>query len=186
MSFSEFDAWFADYLGQSPFEVQRLLGDKTAVRFLIAWSLFETSCFGGFAKERDLEVVSKHITEVQRLDVGPLVPILEGFHARYQDKKLLANLMHDHTRPDLRSLLERPVHSLSNWEKVFFLVAVVYRYRNNIFHGTKGVESWLQFKPQIELCTQVMQALVQQTSTAERRRVEDRDHNSVSACKGQH
>jgi hypothetical protein len=160
MSYSDFDKWFANYLGQSPQQVERLLGDKTAVRFLIAWSLLETSCFHGFARGSELKKHCRRIGEDEGFDPSSLTPILECFHARYQDGRLHANLMHDNTYPDIKPLLNRPVVSLSNVERVFFLVSVVYRYRNNIFHGSKGVGSWLQFKPQIEQCTQVMQALI--------------------------
>ena len=164
MSSSDFDTWFADYLKQSPIQVERLLEDKTAVRFLIAWSLLETSCFHGFAMEKKLDEHCRRIVDDEGFNSLLLKPILKHFHTRYQDKQLHANLMHGHKRPDIKPLLDRPVDSLSNFERVFFLVSVVYRYRNNIFHGSKGVESWLRFKPQIEQCTQVMQVLITHVS----------------------
>jgi hypothetical protein len=160
MSYSGFDTWFADYLGQTPQQVELLLTDKTAVRFLIAWSLMETSCFHGYARGKELEKHCRRIVNCEGFDPSPLTPILEYFHARYQNKKLFANLMHGNTNPDIKPLRSRDIVSLSNIERVFFLVSVVYRYRNNIFHGSKGVQSWLQFTPQIEQCTLVMQALI--------------------------
>lgn len=36
---------------------------------------------------------------------------------------------------------------------------IVYRYRNNMFHGNKGLESWLQFEEQIKDCITVMKKL---------------------------
>ena len=47
------------------------------------------------------------------------------------------------------------------------LLVVVYRFRNNIFHGNKGVDSWLQYRPQIEKCTNVMQHLITLRATAQ-------------------
>jgi len=38
--------------------------------------------------------------------------------------------------------------------------------RNNIFHGNKGVESWLQFAEQIEMCQGVMQKLIDTSTIA--------------------
>ena len=58
------------------------------------------------------------------------------------------------------ALIKKSFTELSTADKLFFLVFVVYRYRNNIFHGNKGVQSWLQYRDQIRRCTQVMQALV--------------------------
>lgn len=62
MPVASFDQWFANYLGQDELQVERLLRDKTAARFLIAWSLFETSCFGGFAKAKNLETFAMDLT----------------------------------------------------------------------------------------------------------------------------
>lgn len=45
-------------------------------------------------------------------------------------------------------------------DMVFFVAFVVYRYRNNMFHGNKGIHSWLQYGEQIRLCTEAMQAFV--------------------------
>jgi len=173
MSSSDFDAWFADYLEQSQIQVEHLLRDKTAIRFLIAWSLLETSCFHGFAKGSELEKHCSRIAEDERFNPLPLIPILEHFHTRYQDEKLYANLMHKNNHPNIKSLLNRPVNALSNRESMFFLISVVYRYRNNIFHGSKGVGSWLKFKPQIEYCIQVMQALITHASQLTQQKVQD-------------
>jgi len=164
MSAADFDVWFATYLQQSPIQVERLLHDKTAVRFLIAWSLVETSCFHGFAKGKDLAKHCRRISEEEGFCSSSLMPILKHFHERYQDKTLYANLMHGNSNPDIKPLLSRTVESLSEAESLYFLVSVVYRYRNNIFHGSKGVASWLKFKPQIEHCIQIMQALITHAS----------------------
>lgn len=160
MSSADFDGWFAGYLGQSPIQVERLLRDKTAVRFLIAWSLVEPRCFNGFATGKGLHEHCTRIVNEEGFNPSALIPIIEHFHARYQDKNLLANLMHDKMHPDIKSLLDRTVTSLTNAEKMFFVVSVVFRFRNNIFHGSKGVASWLAFKPHIEHCTKVMQTLI--------------------------
>jgi len=164
MPSSDFDSWFADYLSQSQDEIKRLLRDKAAVRFLIAWSLLETSCFHGFAKGRELKRHCRRIVEKEGFSPQPLMPIVKHFHDRYQDNKRYLNLMHGNRHPDMKPLLDRPVDSLSDVEQVHFAVSVVYRYRNNIFHGSKGVTSWLAYKPQINRCTQVMQALISHTA----------------------
>ena len=160
MPIGTFNRWFADYLAQSPLEVERLLCDRTAVQFLIAWSLLETGCFHGFAQGKELKSHCTRLVEVENFDAKVLAPIVAAFHSRYKNKKRYANLMHDHALPDIKDLLARPILSLSPLEKVFLVVSVIFRYRNNIFHGTKGVQSWLVFKPQIEQCIQAMQHLL--------------------------
>lgn len=34
-------------------------------------------------------------------------------------------------------------------QRIFFLAIVAYRFRNNMFHGNKGVQSWLLYTKQI-------------------------------------
>ena len=53
---------------------------------------------------------------------------------------------------------------LSESDMIFMLVFVIYRFRNNIFHGNKGVGSWLQYKEQIKWCFTVMQLLISLSS----------------------
>lgn len=173
MPSSDFDTWFANYLEQSQVQVEHLLRDKTAVRFLIAWSLLETSCFHGFAKGKELKKHCSRIVDSEGFYSFSLTPILNHFHARYQDEKLYANLMHGNSHPDIKSLLDHSVNSLSSVDRLFFLASVVYRYRNNIFHGSKGVGSWLKFKLQIEHCIKVMQVLITHASRQSQQKVQD-------------
>ena len=49
---------------------------------------------------------------------------------------------------------------------VFFLTFVVYRFRNNIFHGNKRVDAWLRFQPQIQDCIRVMQIMISHAAAA--------------------
>lgn len=161
MSVDPFDQWFANYLGQDTLHVERLLHDKAAIRFLIAWSLFETSCFGGFAKDNDIEDFAKDLVGTKGFQPSELMDAAKHFHERYQDENLYHNLIYvQKSYPQLESIRHKGFTSLSDFELVYFVIFVVYRYRNNIFHGNKGVASWLSFKPQIKLCIKVMQVLI--------------------------
>jgi hypothetical protein len=60
----------------------------------------------------------------------------------------------------MSSLLQQQFGSLGPHDLVFLVALVTYRYRNNMFHGNKGVRSWLQYKTQIGLCTNVVQSFV--------------------------
>ena len=154
-------------------EVARLLNEKIAVRFLIAWSLLESRLFDCDAKGNKLSDYCQRLVD-EEFDLVPLSTIIEHFYSRYQCKKLLSNLMHEDRKPNrklyckLKTLLEKPLDKLSNCEKVFLIVVVVYRYRNNIFHGSKSVESWLQFEEQIDYCIQIMQSLITHATEREK------------------
>jgi hypothetical protein len=160
MPVHSFDQWFANYLEQDASEVARLLTDKTAIRFLIAWSLFETSCFDREAKVENFEAFARNLVSTKGFHSGELRDAAIHFHERYQDKELYRNLMHQKEQPRLVSILSKDFESLSADEIVFFVIFVVFRFRNNIFHGNKGVASWLKFRDQIELCIKVMQTFI--------------------------
>ncbi|MDO8464205.1 MAG: hypothetical protein Q7S46_02990 [Gallionella sp.] len=157
MPVDDFDQWFANYLAQDASEVACLLNDKTATRFLIVWSIFETSCF---AKYKDIEDVAKYLVGTAGFQPSELMVAANHFHNRYQDKELYGNLMWKQKSPKLEAILSRGFAALSADEIAFLTIFVVYRYRNNIFHGNKGVASWLKFQDQIKLCIKVMQTLI--------------------------
>ena len=68
--------------------------------------------------------------------------------------------MHEQSSPKLAGVLSKAASAATKVERAFLTVFVVYRYRNNIFHGNKGVDSWLGYREQIDLCTEVMQSFI--------------------------
>jgi len=155
-----FVKWFASYLGQEDMQVTKLLRDKTATMFLIAWSIFESDCFSGSMEHKKIEDFAKRMAVNPNLNRLKLVDALKHFHNRYQEPKHYKNLMHQQKTEKLEKILAKNVSELSIEEQVFLLVVVVYRFRNNIFHGNKGVDSWLAFKTEIEHCITIMQELI--------------------------
>jgi hypothetical protein len=158
-----FDEWFADYLQQDQRQIDRLLCDKTATRFLIAWSLFESHCFEGFAKVNKLSAFATDIAKNNAFRKEDFLEPGRHFHSRYQDKRLHKNLMHRQSSKELDGILSQRFDDLGDHQLVFMLVLVVYRFRNNIFHGNKGVESWLKYTEQIGHCLRIMQSLLSLT-----------------------
>ena len=158
-----FDKWFANYLQQNQHQVDRLLRDKTATRFLIAWSLFESRCFEGFVKVEKLSTFATNITKNDAFRKEDFLEPGRHFHSRYQNKGRYKNLMHKQSSKELDDILSKQFNNLGNGQLIFMLLFVVYRFRNNIFHGNKGVESWLKYKEQISLCLRVMQSLLSLT-----------------------
>lgn len=157
----QFDSWLAAHWKQRPFEVEHLLSDKTALRFLIAWSMFEGACFEGFMKKQKIGPFAESVASDSRFERQVFEVPARNFHGRYQDQKKYANLMHG-SKSDQRmeGAIDAPFDSLSDVEMLYLLLFSVYRYRNNIFHGNKGVHSWLKYKTQIYWCLDVMQSLL--------------------------
>lgn len=157
---ASFDRWFANYLQQSELQVETLLGDKMAIRFVIAWSLFETACFKGFATVPKFPSVVETIINNNASIKQRLKEPAEHFHRRYQDKNHYRHLMHGKQSTELEQILAKPLSDLAEAEVIFMLLFIVHRFRNNIFHGNKGVLSWREYKSEITHCLVVMQTLI--------------------------
>lgn len=156
-----FEKWFASYLKQDESEIRVLLNNKIATRFLIIWSIFEAKCFNGFMQVNKIENCSAAIIGKRCFNIKKFSNALEHFHKRYQDKRIYRNLMYGQKSKELDNILHKDICSLSSNESIYFLLFVIYRYRNNIFHGNKGVSSWLRYEEQIEHCIKVMQLFLE-------------------------
>lgn len=153
-----FATWLSQLFRQSEHQVNRLLEDESALHFLITWSLFESKCFEGFLKAESIAAYAKK--ESATLNLSDIRGIGAHFHERYQNSRLFQNLMHKQKNERLLSLLKESYADFTPEDVIFFLTFIIYRYRNNIFHGNKGVESWLQYREQIQLCIQAMQVMI--------------------------
>lgn len=159
-----FDQWLADYLQQDLYQVERLLSDKTVTRFLIAWSLLESRYFEGFGYDKILSEFATKVTEDDAFQDKDFLELGRYFRDRYQDEKRYKNLMHEKSSEEFDGILSEKSDTLSDYQLIFMLLFVVYRFRCNIFHGNKGVESWLKYKKQIGFCLRVMQSLMSLTT----------------------
>ncbi|MGV0961325.1 MAG: hypothetical protein ACOYB1_15985 [Limnohabitans sp.] len=160
MKTKKFNSWLACYLQQSENEVIKLLEDKTATQFLIAWSLLESAWFKGFAKIEDINCVAVQKAKNEEIIIGELDDFVRFFHDRYQNETLYRQLMHKQKHMPMDELRLKDFSKFSSSEKICFTLIVVYRYRNNIFHGNKGVESWLKYEECILKCIAMMQLLI--------------------------
>lgn len=143
--------------------------DKTALHFLVAWSLFEAKCAGGrFGTKKllDSEMYPAFVSHELHL----LAEAAAVFHDRYQDQHRLNSLAPPADRVTnvfsrVESILSITVMDLAERDSHFLCAFVASRVRNNMFHGTKKLEDWLRDKPLIERATQVLMLFV---SAAER------------------
>ena len=166
---SKFSKWLAQLLRQSDRQVNRLLEDKSALHFLMAWSLLESKCFEGFVRADSLRSYANRIVS-ENMDgctfkSEVLGDTVSHFHERYQHKEKVRHLLHDDKPPkgatlEFANCLTKDEQELDEGDKVFLVLFVIYRYRNNMFHGNKGIDSWLKYKPQIQRCTLAIQELV--------------------------
>ena len=121
----------------------------TVLQFLMTWSLFEAKCFDGRATFPGIDGFCERLAEQGGFDSVAIFDDSCYFHSRYQDGELYGHLMHKQESLRMESILKSEFASLPPEDVLFVVAVVVIRYRNNIFHGNKGVESWLAFRPQI-------------------------------------
>ncbi len=85
MAIEDFSAWLGALFRQSPFEAERLLHDRTATQFLVAWSIFEAKCFAGFVKVGELDAFAMRIVGTEGFDSSSVRDAAHHFHRRYQN-----------------------------------------------------------------------------------------------------
>jgi hypothetical protein len=158
---SDFLSWFSGYFQQEPEQIETLFENELARYFLFTWSIFESKCFNGFVRLQDLDSflqsVEPFITENQ---LQHLECFFQYFHNRYQDKRFLKNLCHGRVDGRIQMIVDEDFNSVNKMDRLYFALYVIYRYRNNIFHGNKGVLSWLGFSKQIAMCISAMQLFI--------------------------
>ena len=166
-----FTKWLGTILNESELEIRRTLNDETALHFLIAWSLFEARCFEKYVQAKKLRDFAENVAS-QGFSVVRLSLQFDHFYTRYceqpRSKSQLSNLLHDSEKATdvgraVRTCLAMEKQKFTEADRIFFVCAVIYRFRNNMFHGSKGVQSWLRYKQEIELCTTAMQELILHT-----------------------
>ena len=159
MTTEDFKCWLADHVGCNVEEMNRLLSSDFAVYFLIAWSLFEDKCFSKKMASAGIQPFAIRFIQGD-FNADSIRCYANRFHLRYQNINLFKNLMHSWTDEKMNKILKRPFDVLTAEEIVYFSAFVVLRFRNNIFHGNKGVKSWLNYRDQIVDCTAMMQRFI--------------------------
>lgn len=152
--------WLRESLECESFEMDRLYNSQTGLNFLLVWNIFEVELFNKFCTKEGLRNVAVKLSH--NSSIGDLQKYIEYFHNRYQnDKAKYRSLKHGEynaATPDY--VVANTLDNSSLEEKIHFLLFVLLRYRNNMFHGNKGLTNWLQYDVQIRLCTEAMCLLV--------------------------
>lgn len=145
-------------------EIAQILEEPFALHFLIVWSIFEVKCFDGFMKSGNIESFSDRLVQ-NGFQEDNLNTIVNYFHDRYQDGQLYKNLLNNKKSEQIKNdeynqIRSKNFKALEDIEKFQFILFVIYRYRNNIFHGNKQVYNWQRYEKQIKKCTKAMQIFI--------------------------
>ena len=151
-------SWLAEHFKTSEKEIDKLLKCQTATLYLLIWPVMEQRLFSGFMKQNEiLNAAKKYSPYYEQLSIDSDV---EYFFYRYQKPNLYRHLKHGRYFCDTDKILKKEYYQLTSVEKLQLMFFVVYRYRNNIFHGSKGIESWIQYSEQIKKCIVFMTKIV--------------------------
>ena len=151
-------------------EIQDMLNNQIAVSYLLIWPIFESRHFGGFMKLKKIDIAADMLkSDYDNALKMNLDPIAKRFFERYSIYGNKNNPFYKGLQPDpsLRKKNQRFEEicskrffiNLNSSDKIYLLLYVIYRYRNNIFHGYKNIESWSQFTYQINDCLTSMMLL---------------------------
>lgn len=150
--------WLAKHHNISTQDIHNILKDEKATSYLLAWSVFEQEIFEGYMKLSKIKTVAKKFEGYcSQLNIET---IAKKFHNRYQDKTKYSHLVHDQDFDCFRKSIEKTYINMTELDKLAMLFFVVYRYRNNIFHGNKKVLAWTQYTEQIEDCLTFMTQII--------------------------
>lgn len=150
--------WLATQFDTDSNRVDEMLDSQLATTYLLIWPIMEQKLFGGFMqKEKIEEAADTYSNYYSKMNVQDIV---KHFHERYQDRTRYANLKHGDNAPVIDAILNKRFVALDYKEKLMLMFYVVYRYRNNIFHGSKGIQSWTTYSTQIDKCIEFMMIIV--------------------------
>lgn len=157
----EIKQWLAQSLNTNISGINDLYKSELGINFLLVWTRFEVINFKGFMKFSKITSFSEKIN-IEITD--EIENIYLKFHNRYQNKQKLSNLCKEKcskcsykTSCNIVKILQNENESVSYLEKIYFLIYIIYRYRNNMFHGSKTFDKWAtNYKDQIEDCIKIM------------------------------
>ena len=146
--------------------MSRTLSDERATLFLFVWPIIEQRLLDSFANVTVLKAKARdyqHLYQPINMDNAA-----KHFHIRYQNRTYY-NALRKHPRRDnpnhaescekMDRIIDEQFDNLSNEDKLFMLMYVTYRYRNNIFHGNKEISNWLRNTTEIDYCIEFMMKL---------------------------
>lgn len=161
--------WLAGHFETDIGYINSVMKDERATYFLIIWSIFERKCFDGFMKKSQIETfVEKNLTLLNPEKIG-IKKSIEHFHNRYRqthDKYHLQNeerykvLKHDCDFKPSNEAVCCKYEDLNDKQKLNFVIYVIYRFRNNIFHGNKEFLSWIKYPDEMKCCIDTMTKII--------------------------
>lgn len=146
--------WLSKMLKIDPWLVSETVENQMATVFLLIWPILETKIFNSDMKYGQMIKVANQVSS--KISYKSIDDIFLHFHERFQDEDKYRNLTNKHDWDRIEQILRESPDDVSKKRRITFLIYVVYRYRNNIFHGKKSLREWDRFSKEIQLCIKFM------------------------------
>lgn len=150
--------------------IKTVLKDENAVIFFILWTCVESKHFSTRADFDLLQLFSKeHYECFYNSNIKSIEPTFDYFFNRYQNDTLRQNLLNCNARSKgklntfFAEIIAKP--NTGKYEKVLFVLCIVLRFRNNIFHGVKKIEKWPNYNEPIGHCNTILSQLLNFSTT---------------------
>lgn len=137
---------FKNSAGKDYEEVLEIASD-----FLILWSFYENYFYLSGIDNLDLLKIEQRIN-TRFKEVLDIEDIYIHFKNRYKRDSSKVDLLfngRNQLRRKFIDILNKELVNTISQEKQLFLSIVLYRYRNNILHGSKDYREWLDYKEEI-------------------------------------
>lgn len=111
---------------------------EIAGNFLILWSLFEKEFCNTNANKPKLKEIAKN--NYNRFNKIILKEVFAGMAKRYEDEKCFKDLRFssEAIKIGVKNMLDND--TATDEEKLRVILYIIYRYRNNLFHGNKKLQ----------------------------------------------
>ena len=151
--------WLAKQFKTQNWNITDMLRTQNATVYLLIWPIMEQNIFKGFMQAKD--IVPKSEMMGCYFDEMGSEKLVRYFYDRYQDKDKYKSLVNSKKcYRFMEDVLAKDFEILSGTEKMILMMTVVFRYRNNIFHGNKAIGEWIKYSKEIEFCTEFMMSVV--------------------------
>lgn len=162
--------WICNKLNiQESYKLENLYNNSFALNYLLVWTIFERTNFDKFMQVSKIKKFAKS----KKYFIYELENEFNNFYNRYkisvegnQKRKGLCNQEEcDNSKCSyfnnchFLKILKKSSNKITAEDKIYFLVYIIYRYRNNMFHGSKELETWEDYREQIEECINIMMKL---------------------------
>ncbi|MEG2329266.1 hypothetical protein [Anaerorhabdus sp.] len=135
--------------------LSELFRNPVFLGFLYTWSVFEEKVTDRIFTVRKAEVKITSIDNfANKLDFNQE---LNHFVSRYQSHKSLVYSLFNSNESESEVFLEKIEKKDKNiYDNLSLMLTIVFRYRNNMFHGNKSVNEWNLYTKEFYMCISFM------------------------------